>query len=455
MPNADLEDFRPIKTTDDLLSIFHAAEKPATQFRIGAEAEKFGVHAVTGQPLSYDGEFSVSRIFEGLAEQGWEPQREAADGPIIALVKAGASITLEPGSQFELSGAALPDVHAIHQETLAHLAELSPIATSMNLVWLGIGFQPIASQADLGWVPKQRYSIMREYLPPRGSGAHDMMRRTATVQANFDFFDEEDALRKLRTSLLLSPLINAMTANSPFLERRRALHLSQRGHVWLHMDPSRSGLVRPVLESRKPSYRDYVEWALDAGMFLFKRGARVFTNSGQTFRDFWAHGYQGERATLSDWKLHLNTLFPEARLKNTLEVRACDALPSRLAASVPALFTGILYDERALSEAEKLAATLEIDAVFEARAQLVMHGLSATIGGVSARALAERLVEIADGGLSRRARLDGRGQDERVHLAPLAELVARGTTPAEQLLAALSGQEPFSVQNLIEITRID
>lgn len=455
MANEAPEDSRPIHSLEDLLSVFEAAEKPAQDFRIGAESEKFGVHAETGQPLSYDGEFSVVRLFDALVEQGWRPERETPDGPVIALGRKGLSITLEPGSQFELSGSALADIHAVQREARQHLAELSPIAASMNLIWLGLGFQPIARQADLSWVPKQRYAIMREYLPPLGEGAHDMMRRTATVQANFDFSSEADALRKLRTSLLLSPLINAMLANSPFVEGRRSRYLSHRGHVWLKMDPTRSGLIHPVLMSAHPSYRDYAEWALDAGMFLFKRESRVFANSGQTFRDFLARGYQGERATLSDWKLHLNTLFPEARLKNTLEVRSCDALPTRLAAAVPALFTGLLYDELALARASELADGLGVDAVESARADLVMHGLSARIGRHSARSLAERLLELADGGLARRARLDADGRDERVHLASLVSLVSQGITPAEALLASFSGDGPFKARELIEKARID
>lgn len=448
------EDSRLVAGVDDLLTIFEAAEKPPSAFRIGAEAEKFGVHAVSGAPLAYDGEFSILRIFDALMERGWRAERETADGPVIALRRDGASITLEPGSQLELSGRAHQDVHAVREETVAHLAELAPIAASMNLVWLSVGFHPLARREELGWVPKQRYGIMREYLPPRGDGAHDMMQRTATVQANFDFSSEEDALRKLRTSLLLSPLVNAMTANSPFVERRRAEQLSRRGDVWLRMDPARSGLVLPVLVNERPTYRDYVEWALDAGMFLIKRGPRVLRNSGQTFRDFLANGFQGERATLGDWKLHLNTLFPEVRLKNTLEVRGCDALPLRLAPAVPALFTGLFYDDVALGRAEELARSIGVDAVRAARPDLVRRGLAARIGDRSARALAEQVIEIAEGGLRRRARLDAAGRDESVHLAPLAELVGRGVTPAEELLEGLSGDGPFAVDELIRRTRI-
>lgn len=447
-------DSRLVRGTEDLLSVFYEAEKPPSAFRIGAEQEKIAVHAETGAPLTYGGEFSVSHLFSGLVALGWQPEQEVPGGPVIALRRGGASVTLEPGSQFELSGAPLSTVHEVREESAKHLAELAPLAASMNLVWLGVGFQPIATQAELDWVPKQRYAIMREYLPPLGRGALDMMRRTATVQVNLDFSSEEDAMRKLRTLLVLSPLIHAMTANSPFVERRRAPQLSHRGEVWLNMDPTRSGLIPPVLASATPRYLDYVEWALDAGMFLFKRDARVYRNTGQTFRDFLAHGYEGERATVTDWKLHLNTLFPEVRLKNTLEARACDGLPEPLAPVVHALFTGIAYDDRALAEAEELSRSLSPEEVRSARPRLVRNGLAAFIGPHSARALAERVVSIAEEGLARRARLDAQGRDERVHLAPLIELVGEGKTPAEKLLAGLSGDGPFPVSELIARTRL-
>jgi glutamate--cysteine ligase len=362
-------------------------------------------------------------------------------------------VTLEPGGQLELSGAPLADVHAVRAELDAHFAELMPIAHDLGLIWLGIGFQPFARQAELPWVPKQRYGIMREYLPPRGSGALDMMRRTATVQANLDFSSEEDALRKLEVSLRLSPLVNAMTVCSPFAEGRRAEFASVRGDVWLRMDPERSGLVRAVWHEpgrRRPGYRDYVEWALDAGMFLFKREGQVIANTGQTFRRFLQEGYRGHRATFADWKLHLQTLFPEARLKNTIEVRACDSLPKDLVCAVPALYAGLLYDTRALGEAEALSQSIGFEAVEAARPELVRTGLSARIGGQPARELAERLIDCALGGLERRKRRDAAGHDERIHLEPLARLVAQGRTPAERLLEGLP-EEPAAWR--VEIVR--
>jgi glutamate--cysteine ligase len=448
------DDERPIRGIGELVSVFQAAEKPPERFRIGVEAEKFGVHAPTGAPISYEGERSVVRIFDALGRFGWLPERESEDGPVLALRRDGASITLEPGSQLELSGAALDDLHAARAEFDAHLAELRPISDELELAWLGVGFHPIARQEELGWVPKQRYRVMKTYLPTRGYAAHDMMRRTATVQANFDYANERDALRKLVVSLKLSPLIHAMTAHAPFRERRRTDHASLRGEVWLHMDPARSGLIPALWSAKSPGYADYVEWALDAGMFLFKRGDEVIANTGQRFRDFMRDGFEGHRATLADFRLHLNTLFPEARLKNTVEVRGCDAQRLELSSSIPAIFTGFLYDERALAEAEELARPFDYETIEASRPALVRDALRARIGDTPARALAERLLDIARGGLDRRARRDERGRSESAYLEPLVALVERGECPADQAAANVAVGAELPVQALVERTSL-
>jgi glutamate--cysteine ligase len=449
-PHAD--DARPIVDPAELVGIFHGAEKPPSRFLIGAEAEKFGVVERTGVPLDY--EHGVTRVFATLEAVGWVPERESENGPVISLRRGAESITLEPGSQLELSGAALPDIHEIEQELDRHLSELEPVSRELGLVWLSVGFHPLARQAELGWVPKQRYGVMREYLPKKGYAAHDMMRRTATVQANFDYENEEDAVRKLVVSLRLSPLIHAMTAHAPFEERRRSPFSSRRGEVWRHMDPARSGLIPAFWQTGRLGYRHYVEWALDAGMFLFKRGDQIHYNTGQTFRDFLANGFQGERATVGDFRLHLNTLFPEARLKNTIEVRACDAQRGPLAHAVPALFTGILYDARALAEAEELAMTFDLDSLEAARPALVTDALRASIAGRPARALAEKLLDISLGGLARRARMDAQGRDECRHLAALADLVEEGRCPADVATEGVAVGAELGVAELIERTRL-
>ncbi len=434
---------RPLRDLEELVELFRVVEKPPERFRIGAEAEKFAVRS-DGTPLHYEGEAGVVGIFESLADFGWEPERETPDGPIISLRRGGASITLEPGSQLELSGAALPDLHQIDDEFHNHLRELGPVSKKLGLVWLGVGFHPLAHQADLTWVPKQRYAIMREYLPTKGHAAHDMMRRTATVQGNFDFSSEADAMKKLVASLKLAPIIHAMLANSPFKEGKLAGTKSVRGEVWLNMDPARSGLIPIMWSTPKPTYRHYVEWALDAGMFLFKRDGKVIANTGQTFRSFLKDGFEGHRATQADFKLHLQTLFPEARLKNTLEVRSCDSLPARLAMALPALFTGLLYDARALDQVTELLAPITLDVVERARPALIAQGLTAPLGEKRAVDYAQAVFELASSGLSRRGRRNAHNEDERRFIKPLEPLLAAAEAPADDLTRGLAAGAPLS-----------
>ncbi len=443
----------PIKSFDDLLAIFHSAEKPASEFRCGAEMEKFGVDRTTGAPIQYDGDRGVLRILERLATRfNWRPERETEGGPIIALYRDGASVTLEPGSQLELSGAALLTVHEICAELSAHLRELDEVSRDMNLRWLGLGFHPFAKRSDLTFVPKQRYGVMREYLPTRGGHAIDMMLRTCTVQGNYDYLNEADAMKKLRVAMKLAPLTTAIFANSPWYEGGRFGGVTYRGKVWLDVDPDRSGLV-PHIWKDDARYADYVEWALDSPMFLIKRGGEPILNTGQTFRSFWKSGYQGHEALLGDWQTHLNTLFPEVRLKRTIEIRGADAQTPATACALPALWMGILYDAKALDEAAALTDGWTHDEVNASRPAVWKDGLRATFRGQTLAKLAERTVEIAEGGLERRGFKNKDGtRDERIHLARLKDLVSHGECPADRLLAGLKGDPRAEIMTRADLS---
>ena len=430
----------PLRAVEDLEQVFRTAEKPRDRFRIGAEAEKFGLDAVSLRPVQYSGNNSILGVFERFQRYyGWTPVSEAIGAPVIALERGEASITLEPGAQLELSGAPWPDVHGIRGEFVDHFQELGAISRELGMCWLSVGFHPTASYEELPWVPKERYAIMQTYVPARGRRGRDMMQRTATVQANLDFANEEDAMRKLRAMLGLSPLFQAMFANAPFREGRVSELKSERLDVWLNMDPQRSGLIPSLWNIKRPRYRDYVEWALDAGMFFIKRGSRLILNTGQSFRDFLRNGFEGQRATHADWFRHLSTLFPDVRLKTTLEIRTCDALPEDLTLAVPALFTGLLYDDRALTEVEDLSRSVSLTAALACRAEVPRTGLAGQLGGQPLRVLAERVLEIGRGGLGRRARMNAQGEDESIYLRPLARLVEAGRCPADELR---QGQKP-------------
>jgi len=282
---------------------------------------------------------------------------------------------------------------------------------------------------------------MREYFPSVGTRGLDMMRRTATVQVNLDYTDEQDAMRKMRVALKLAPIATAIFANSPFKEGRISGNKSERALVWLDTDRHRTGLLPQMMESGA-SFATYAEWALDVPMYMLRRDGNVLKNTGQTFRSFWKDGYQGEHATLGDWMLHLNTLFPEVRLQRTIEVRSADALPRRWFMAVPALWAGLLYDERALAAADELVASLTHDALAAARLPIAQVGLGAKVGSTTVRSLAERVLELALEGLERRARRDADGRDERKHLEPLVALTTAQKSPADLLVEGLDPNAP-------------
>jgi len=437
----------PIHRREELLDPLHAACKPGSAWRVGPEMEKFGILADTRAPLPYLGDRSILRVFDFLVTtHGWACESENPGGPVVALSRGDATITLEPGGQLELSGGKSETIHQVAAELRAHLKELAPISAKLGIRWLGIGFHPLARREEFEWVPKQRYGIMRSYLPTRGEHALDMMLRTCTVQANYDYASEQDAIRKMRVALALAPVTMAMFANSPYREGRAAGGLDFRGRVWLDVDPDRTGLV-PSLWKSGAGFEDYVEWALDVPMILFKREGRIIANTGQTFRDFLANGYGGYRATSGDWLVHLNFLFPEVRLKKTIEVRVADAQGTELAMALPALFTGILYDAIALDEAEALVADWTHHEVSELRAHAWRGGLRTPWRGAPLVRVAERVLDIAVRGLERRARYDpAGGGDERTFLAGLRALVGAGRSPGDVLLGDLEGEsDPAAV----------
>lgn len=453
-PMGSPSDDRLLSREDDLFELFRSAEKPPVEHRIGAEAEKFGVFQ-DGSPLHYTDPSgkSVLGVLDALVSQhGWTPEPESPGGPLIALRRGRASVTLEPGGQLELSGAPLEDIHQICAEARGHLAEIRDTSEEMGVTWLGVGFHPFARQEDLDWVPKARYGIMQKYLPTKGKYGLDMMRRTATVQANYDFSNEEDALRKLKVSLRLAPLTTAMFANSPFYEGKPWGGKSYRARVWTDVDNDRAGLV-PHVWKEGARYADYVAWALSAPMFLVKREGAIVANTGQSFHDFWKNGFEGHRATFGDWEMHLNTLFPEVRLKRTLEVRGADSLPANLACALPGLFTGIFYDERALAEAEALTNDFTVDEITALRPHIPEQALAATFRGKPLAALAEKVLDVAMGGLERRARMNKDGKDERVHMQRLVALVSKGQSPADALLEGLDGASDLP-QEMLRRARI-
>ena len=447
---AMVESSPAVRTEDDLLAPFYEACKPASAWRIGTEAEKCGVYA-DGSAVPFEGERGIRAVLDALAKLGWEPHREVESGPVLSLTRAQASITLEPGGQLELSGAPLHTIHETRAEMDAHLAEIRVIGDRLGIAWLGLGFHPFARREDLSFVPKLRYGVMREYLPTRGAMGIDMMLRTCTVQANLDYASEDDAIRKLRVSMRLSPIVAAMFANSPFVEKRATGDRSHRTRVWLDVDPDRSGLLPFLWTGERMGFSRYVQWVLDCPMFMLKRDDRIVHNTGQTFRAFMKDGFGGTSATVDDWMTHVNSMFPEVRLKRTLEMRSADNQRGDLVCALPAIWKGLLHDETALAKAESLTSALTFDDAENAREPIAKHALRARLAGRDVSNWASDVLAIAEGGLERIADLDLEGRDERMHLAPLRALVDRSDSPADVALRAVGSD---FVRDVIAATRL-
>jgi glutamate--cysteine ligase len=438
----DQIDLTPIERRDELVAWLEHGVRPKAEFRIGTEHEKFAFTRDDHRPVPYGGARSIRALLEGLQPVlGWEPIME---GPhIIGLfdpANGGGAITLEPGGQFELSGAQVDNVHRTASELTTHLAQAREVAQPLRIGFLGIGMTPDWTRADMPVMPKGRYKIMTAYMPKVGTLGLDMMYRTCTVQTNLDFACEADMVKKLRVSLSLQPVATALFANSPFTDGKPNGFLSFRSEIWRDTDNDRAGTLPWVFEPGM-GFERWVDYALNVPMYFIKRGDAYLDVAGQSFRDLLAgklRGFAGG-ATVSDWANHLSSIFPEVRLKRYLEMRGADSGPLPHLLAFPALWVGILYDDASLDAAWDLVKDWSVGERQQLRDEVPRLGFSAKIRGRSVADIAADVLKLSRAGLGRRARRDASGRDESRYLDLLDERLARRKTPAEDLLDKYHG----------------
>jgi len=423
----------PIQSYDDLVGFLRSGEKLATEWRIGTEHEKFGYIVDGNKPLPYDGPTSVRAMLEGMKRFGWAGVYEGEN--IIGLSMAGASISLEPGGQFELSGAPLDDLHQTCDEVHTHLAQVKEVAEEIGAGFMGLGASPKWTREETPIMPKGRYGIMMDYMKKKGSMGLDMMFRTCTIQVNLDFANEADMVAKLRTGLALQPIATALFANSPFLNGKPNGYLSYRAHIWTDTDPDRTGLLPFVFEDGF-GYERWVEYALDVPMYFVYRDGKYIDVSGLSFRDFLEGKLAplpGEKPTVSDWADHLTTIFPEARVKNYIEMRGADGGPWDKICGLPALWVGLMYHQPSLDAAWDIAKNWTLEERDTLRTDVSRLGLKAKIRGRTVQDIARELVDLSERGLRARGRSD-KSPDETGFLSTLKTVIESGMTPAEVLL---------------------
>ncbi len=423
----------PIEDFAQLAQMMADGCKPKADWRIGTEHEKFGWLTDTRAPLPYAGDRSISALFAGLQGFGWAPVLEADN--VIGMTRNGANISLEPGGQFELSGAPLENLHQGAAELQNHLDEVRSIAEPLGIKFMGIGAAPEWSSETMPVMPKGRYRLMTDYMGSVGTHGTQMMYRTCTVQVNLDYASEADMAKKLRVALALQPVATALFASSPFFDGKLNGHKSWRSRIWRGLDNARTGML-PFAFDQGFGFQQYVDWVLDAPMYFVYRDGKYINALGQRFRDFLAGklpALPGEKPTLSDWADHMTTVFPEARVKKYIEMRGADCGDQAHIDALPAFWVGLMYDDAALDAAWDLVKGFDTETREALRVGASVSALQAEANGVKLLDLARAAVGLSHAGLA------ARGLDEQRYLAPLVQNLATEKTQADRLLDLYNG----------------
>ena len=448
------ENQQELENIDQLIAWTQSGIKDFADNRIGTEHEKFVFNKSDLSCVSYGGDNGIKALLQAMTRFNWTPIYEK--GNLIALKREQAMITLEPAGQFELSGAPLPTIHDTYNEIELHLSEIHQIAGEMGLGFLGIGFIPNWRRQDMPIMPKQRYDIMRNYMVKKGFLGLDMMLRTCTVQANYDYNSEADMVVKLRIALALQPIVTALFAFSPFSDGMQNSFLSYRSHIWSDTDPDRTGLL-PFVFEQGFGFERYVEWAIDVPMYFVYRSGNYIDVSGQSFRDFLGGKLPvlpGEKPLLLDWQNHLTTIFPEARLKTYIEMRGADCGNKERLSALSALWTGLFYDPKALQQAADLINDWSRQERNMLRVNAARHGLKAGFRDKNIKDIALAVLTIAENGLKNRGRLNQQGYDETIYLQPLWKIATRGETPAEEIIRLYNGTWQRQMRKLFEFAAL-
>jgi glutamate--cysteine ligase len=440
-----------IESREDLLAVFAGGEKPQADWRIGTEHEKFVYRLADHRAPSYEEPGGIRDLLNAMTRFGWKPVEEA--GKVIALSGPDGTVSLEPAGQLELSGAPLENLHETCCEAGRHLNQVKAIGDELGLGFLGLGMWPDKARSDLPVMPKGRYGIMLKYMPKVGSLGLDMMLRTCTIQVNLDYESEADMAAKFRVGLALQPLATALFANSPFTEGRPNGFRSFRSHIWSDTDPDRTGMLPFVFEDGF-GYERYLDYALDVPMYFVFRDGRYVDVAGRSFRDFLQGKLPellGEKPRKNDFTDHLSTIFPEVRLKSFLEMRGADGGKWARICALPALWVGLLYDRGALDAAWDEVKRWTLPERQALRDAVPREGLAAlTPSGETLQVFGGRILDIAEAGLTARARLNGSGDNESGFLAALREILASGETPADRLLRRYRSEWAGDLSNIYD-----
>lgn len=438
-----------VTTKDELCDVFYSGIKDCSLRNVGLEFEKLPVNSKTFKASSYS---DVVKFLADLKSVKWDGIYEKTS--LLGLKSEDGAITLEPGSQTELSLFPQSSIHKIKKYVDGYNRLTSQLAQKHDIQWLGCGIQPVSTYRSINIIPKKRYEYMTKYLPTVAKRPLVMMRETAGIQASFDYSSEEDAMKKFSFALKLSPIVSAIFANSPVRNGHLSRYKSNRCASWLDTDNSRCGLVSSLaFDEEKFSFSEYVEILLDVPMIFIERSNHLFEKvaikvENLTFREFMKNGYNGYWATKDDWLLHLSLYFPDVRFKNYIEIRNHDNQRNDLICAVPALWKGLIYNNSAMDEVNSLLSNLTYFDFEYLRRVTPQKGLAMTIKHKHLKILAKEIVDISYGSLK------SYDEGEEIYLTPLIELLSKGLCPADIIISKWENEWRGDISKLVQYCRL-
>ncbi|MBC8590968.1 glutamate--cysteine ligase [Wansuia hejianensis] len=403
------------KQVETIVDYFRQNEKVIDEFKIGVEFEHFVVDKETLRTISYYGKAGVAETLRNLEDKGYKGIYEGEY--ILGLEKENKAITLEPGSQLELSIKASINIEELEREYLEFLGDIIPILEEKNQGLITTGYHPVTKIDEIKLLPKQRYDYMFNYFKTRGTHAHNMMKGTSALQISFDYKSQEDYIKKFRVTNALSPALYAMFENAYYFEGEPSKKHNIRSYIWTNCDTDRSGVVDGALD-KNFGYRDYAEYILNRPpIFINKDGEEIFTGK-QNVRDV----FDPDNYKIEELEHMLTMFFPDVRTKKYVEVRMMDAVPYPLNFAAIALLKGLLYDEDNLEELYVYAKDIHTEDIDKVKEEMMDQGLRAKLKDKSLLEINKYLIKLAKKGLT---------LEEIKYLEPLEEIIKEGKSPYE------------------------